>query len=181
VTAQLELPLAHVAAPSRPTWIALVSCGRAKLDRPAPARELYIGSTFRMARRWAERNADRWYILSALHGVLDPDRVVDPYDCSMEDLDHAYRWAPGRIEYGPSTGRRITHPGPPELWATVCRGQLAVRGATGGDVVMLAGAAYADRLGSWLDAWGTTVLYPLRGLGIGQQRGWLRRGLEATP
>ena len=36
-----------------------------------------------MARRYAETHAERWYILSAAHGLVDPERIIDPYDISL--------------------------------------------------------------------------------------------------
>jgi hypothetical protein len=64
--------------------IGLVSCSKSKLDRPAPARELYSPSTgFRGRRTFVERSCDRWFILSAKHGVVDPDDVLEPYDQTL--------------------------------------------------------------------------------------------------
>lgn len=150
--------------------VALVGCGKAKLDRAAPARELYTGSLFRAAARWADRHADRWYVLSAKHGVVDPDNVLDPYNYSMMDLAQSDR------------SGRIAHPGPLNLWATRCRAALfstrereAARLSPGDHVVLLAGAAYTDVLVPWLTArpWTVTISEPLRGKGIGQRLRWL--------
>lgn len=58
----------------------LVSCVRRKLDRAAPARELYCSQWFRMARAVVEQEHEPWAILSAKHGLLLPDDVVEPYD-----------------------------------------------------------------------------------------------------
>lgn len=72
----------------------VVSCGREKLSLPAPARLLYIGSMFRFGFAVASEEADlatdvghqaTVRILSAKHGLLDPDSVVDPYDLAMSD------------------------------------------------------------------------------------------------
>jgi cytoplasmic iron level regulating protein YaaA (DUF328/UPF0246 family) len=63
--------------------IAIVQCGKAKLAYPAPAQVLYTGGIFRALRPIAERQAERWYILSAKHGLLQPSRVIAPYDVKM--------------------------------------------------------------------------------------------------
>jgi len=64
----------------------VVPCGADKLDRPARARELYIGSMFKTALRSAEALGDgEIIILSALHGLLDPDDWVEPYNMKMGD------------------------------------------------------------------------------------------------
>jgi len=66
--------------------VGLVSCGKSKLDHPAPAKELYTSTLFRAARQDAERCCDDWVILSAGHGVLLPEQIVAPYERAMEQL-----------------------------------------------------------------------------------------------
>lgn len=69
----------------------VVGCGDAKLAHAAPARELYTGSLFidhlRLATRLARGADGRVVILSAKHGVLDLDTVIEPYDVTLADLD----------------------------------------------------------------------------------------------
>jgi hypothetical protein len=60
--------------------IVLVSCGKRKLSKAAPAKEMYTSPRFRMARAYAERIGDDWRILSAKYGLLKPDEVIEPYD-----------------------------------------------------------------------------------------------------
>ncbi|MGI9149443.1 MAG: DUF6884 domain-containing protein [Chloroflexota bacterium] len=55
--------------------VGLVACSRAKADGPRPARQLYISPLFRAARACCERHYGRWLILSALHGLVDPERA----------------------------------------------------------------------------------------------------------
>ena len=70
----------------------VVPCGRAKLARPAPARELYTGAMFRFALSVVEAEAEHTTalgmdthvaIFSARHGLLDPDIEVEPYEQAM--------------------------------------------------------------------------------------------------
>ena len=70
----------------------VVPCGRAKLTRPAPARELYTGAMFRFALSVVEAEAahtaalgmdTRVVIFSARHGLLDPNSEVEPYEQTM--------------------------------------------------------------------------------------------------
>lgn len=73
----------------------VIPCGGRKLDRRAPARELYVGSLFRHTLDNAERSARldtevlgrpaRVLILSAKHGLITPDTVLDPYDLRMDE------------------------------------------------------------------------------------------------
>ena len=77
--------------------VGLLACGRLKADRPLPARELYVSPLFRAARAYAERRygPDRWLILSARHGLVDPETVLAPYDLSLHQLSAAERQAWG--------------------------------------------------------------------------------------
>lgn len=80
-------------------------------------------------------------ILSAKHGVLRPDEVIEPYDAQLDDLSHAERQA---------WGRRVAE-------------QLA--DVAGQRVLCLAGRSYWEPVpGS--EHW----IRPLVGLGIGQQK-----------
>lgn len=69
--------------------VVVIPCGAEKLDATAPARDLYVGSMFRMALAAAEAEIagtnGRILILSALHGLLELDTIVAPYDCKMGD------------------------------------------------------------------------------------------------
>lgn len=90
--------------------IYLVGCGKAKLDRPAPAQELYTGALFQKsmsyalrmhARAWSERadgapvDVPKVCILSALHGLVWPTRTLAPYDLALASMPHAERLAWG--------------------------------------------------------------------------------------
>lgn len=74
--------------------IALVACAAAKVQSAA-AKDLYVSSLFRKSRTFAERNADSWYILSAKHGLVSPDQVIEPYDLTLNRMPIADRrpWA----------------------------------------------------------------------------------------
>lgn len=63
--------------------VGLVGCVSQKLRRPAPARELYVSQLFKKASAYAEETCDRWYILSAKHGLVHPDDVREPYDVKL--------------------------------------------------------------------------------------------------
>ncbi|WP_395858435.1 DUF6884 domain-containing protein [Arthrobacter sp. KBS0702] len=38
---------------------------------------------FKKASAYAELTCDRWYILSAKHGLLHPDEIIQPYDMRL--------------------------------------------------------------------------------------------------
>jgi hypothetical protein len=75
--------------------IALVSCVKTKVSEPTPAKDLYVSPLFRGMRRYAEANADAWFILSAEHGVLHPDQIVAPYEKTLSKMAATQRraWA----------------------------------------------------------------------------------------
>lgn len=75
--------------------VGLVSCSKQKLDRRAPARQLYSSDLFQKAAGYAAATYDLWFILSARHGLVAPDQPLDPYDCTLAELsaDQRRRWA----------------------------------------------------------------------------------------
>ena len=135
--------------------IGLVGCGARKLARAAPARELYTGTLFRLASAYAERVCDEWYVLSALFGLVHPDKVLEPYDHALTGV--------------PITGRRI--------WGTGVFNHLEAMGLCGRDThwVILAGRTYREFLTPHLRG---TMEIPLDGLRIGQQIARLKALLE---
>lgn len=65
----------------------IIPCGGAKLPHRAPAAELYTGSMFRDQLRTARMlvaDSDI-FILSAKHGLVTLDEMLDPYDMKMTD------------------------------------------------------------------------------------------------
>jgi hypothetical protein len=59
----------------------VIPCGSRKLSRRARAADLYVGSYHRACRKAADAlQPDRLLILSARHGLLDLDDVIEPYD-----------------------------------------------------------------------------------------------------
>lgn len=83
--------LARIAS-RRPVAIALVGCGKSKASEPRPACELYTGSLFRAAYAHAVATSDRVFIVSAKHGLLRPDEVVEPYEHKLR-FRESFAWA----------------------------------------------------------------------------------------
>lgn len=67
--------------------IVVIPCGGKKLDKPAPAHQLYIGPYFRACWEWANSIAyhNEVFILSAKYGLIKPDYCLRPYDLRMGD------------------------------------------------------------------------------------------------
>lgn len=66
--------------------VVIVGCGKTKVDHSCPARDMYQSELFRKRRAYAEKSSDAWFILSAKHGLLHPDTVIEPYDETLNDV-----------------------------------------------------------------------------------------------
>lgn len=83
--------------------IGLIGCSKQKLNHPAPAQDLYVGPLFQLCKKWITKRTptglyarcDEWAILSAKHGLVMPDQVLEPYDLCLADLPRlkCQRWA----------------------------------------------------------------------------------------
>jgi len=62
--------------------LVIVPCGQSKIWKtnpkhgPSKAREAYTGVPFKVNKDFAEKFADRWLILSAKYGFIDPDFMI---------------------------------------------------------------------------------------------------------
>jgi len=120
--------------------ITLIQCTNSKRGEAAPAQKLYDKSTyFNKMRAWAETRGDPWYILSAKHGLVDPQTVIKPYD-----------------------ERGISESQATEISADVA--QIGVK-----TVHMTAGMAYTDPLVPKLEQRGIDVVNHFAGQRIGER------------
>ena len=81
--------------------IILLSCSARKAGNPLPAAELYQGTLFKASLAWAQQQQpDAIYILSAKHHLVEPDRVLQPYDLTLNDMPTAElrRWSDAVLE-----------------------------------------------------------------------------------
>jgi len=85
---------------TRPLRVGLVGCVKGKKDARAPAKDLYISPLFRARRRYVERSCDRWFILSAKHGLVEPTIHLEPYDFTLKNLSARERkeWSKGVLD-----------------------------------------------------------------------------------
>ncbi len=70
--------------------IGLVGCCGEKLLHAAPAVQLYRSPLFLKASAYASRQYDRWFILSALYGLVEPSAVIAPYDVTLPRCDEPW-------------------------------------------------------------------------------------------
>ena len=71
--------------------IGLAGCVKSKRLAPAPARDLYTSPLFLGRRGFVELTCERWFVLSAKHGLVDPDQVLEPYDEALKNASEAQR------------------------------------------------------------------------------------------
>lgn len=72
--------------------LCLVSCGECKSTHAAPAKCLYKSDRFQRTRQFVEERGWRWFILSAKHGLLDPERRISPYDETLCTNAERRKW-----------------------------------------------------------------------------------------
>jgi hypothetical protein len=79
--------------PSRTTY--LVSCVSKKSPMPAQAKDLYKSGWFLKARDYVESTRSPWFILSAKYGLVPPDRILAPYEQTLNTMRKSDRqkWA----------------------------------------------------------------------------------------
>jgi hypothetical protein len=75
--------------------VVLVGSSGATAAAPEPTGGLFRSDGFARAREHAVHSRLPWFVLSAKHGLLDPDDVVSPYDVQIDDQSAAYRTAWG--------------------------------------------------------------------------------------
>ncbi|EQB12976.1 DUF6884 domain-containing protein [Sphingobium lactosutens] len=143
-----EFPMNEPAPAPQPVY--LVACVAAKLDHPAPARDLYISTWFQKARAYVERQGAPWFILSAKHGLIAPHEVIAPYDETL-----------GRMKVG---ARR--------LWGARVFEAMAEQIDPAAPLIVLAGRKYRDPLWPSIKR---RASVPMEGLAIGQQLAWLSK------
>ena len=145
--------------------LVIIPCGAGKVwdsdssRGPCRAKEAYTGSPFKVNRKYAETFAERWVILSAKFGYIDPVFVIPgDYNVTFKDL----RTQP--VSLG------------------VLKEQVRTMGLDQYyRVIGLGGVEYRDRIKSSYSPCGIKVQFPFadRGLGIGQQMSLIKRAIES--
>ena len=128
--------------------VGLVGCVKTKQQVPAPAAELYISPLFRGRRAALEASCVRWDLLSAQHGLVAPDQVLEHYDAVMAAA--------------PVSERRP--------WAARVLAELCDRLGTLRTPIRTPRRSCVHRL----RAAGATVELPVAGLGLGGAAGLIR-------
>ena len=70
--------------------VGLISCASKKHDEPMTVERLYSKSPhFRYATEFCKRNYNAVYAISAKHGLIALSQVIEPYDISLANIQHA--------------------------------------------------------------------------------------------
>ena len=137
--------------------VVLVACVATKNNKPAPAEDLYASDLFKKSIGYAHKLAkpEDIYILSAKHHLLPINKVIAPYDVTLNDFDKEEK----------------------EKWADKVMSEIESRyDINKTNFIFLAGANYRKYLQDRLPH--TEV--PLEGLRIGEQKAKLLKLLSET-
>jgi len=67
--------------------VALISCCKNKLPHRSKVKDLYVSSSFKVNMSNSNLiSPDVKYVLSAKHGLLKMDDVIDPYDVTLNNM-----------------------------------------------------------------------------------------------
>ncbi|WP_428332893.1 DUF6884 domain-containing protein [Novosphingobium sp.] len=125
--------------------IAFIACSKTKAKEAMPAAALYTSPLFKKSLLAALDLADKVYILSAEHGLLDLGQPVAPYDKTLKSMRRE-----ARLLWGARTGEQME--------------KVLQRRDT---AIMLCGEEYLAPLRPKLDEIGVTVEVPLDRLSFG--------------
>jgi len=134
--------------------VGLVVCCRDKHHGWWRAKDIYKSAPFKERRLFAERCYNRWFILSAKHNLLDPEKVIRWYNLAMDNLTPAQR----------------------REWRQVVASQIRERFPDPRKVVFYfhAGLHYTVSLARLLSEHHYKFKRPLRGMSQNRQQRWHR-------
>jgi hypothetical protein len=121
-----------------------------KASHAAQAAQLYTSTLSDRQRQWATARCERWFILSAKHGLLAPNTLIEPYEETLKTLSRRAKRA----------------------WSSRVLEQLKANlsDLRGMHFEIYAGMDYFDYgLREGLLEAGATVAVPWEGLGLGQR------------
>lgn len=152
------------------TCILLIGCGMSKSNEPTVAKDMYTGGLFAMRLRYAEATVGRvyesqsvegekvhrkWWIISAKHGLVDPNTVIAPYDLHIKVLNPL-----DRIAWYLDVMQQLLS-------------ELPDRAITSNYTLEVhAGKDYSEMLCKVARVIGFMTREPVAGLGIGEQMKW---------
>jgi hypothetical protein len=138
--------------------IVLLSCTKAKLDKPAPAQELYSPSPmFQKTKAYGESlKPDKTFILSAKHHLTPMDKQLEPYDLTLKNMKKDEK----------------------EQWGETVISQMNDRGIKpeSDTFIFLAGSEYIKPLKDHIPE--ENIENPMQGKRMGERLSWLNKQVE---
>ena len=131
--------------------IVLVSCTSKKKKGTYPAYQLYDSAWFHKVLDIVNLIGDKWYIISAEHGLLKPKEIISDYDKTLLHMRKEQR----------------------QEWAQRVLSKLLPLVKPGDRVILLAGKYYREFLEEPLKQKGVSIEVPTRHLTTGKQLEWL--------
>jgi len=145
--------------------LVIIPCGAGKVWDNAPnygpclAKDAYTGSPFKVNRKYAEKFAEKWVILSAKYGYIDTDFIIPgDYNVTFKDL----RTQP--VDVG------------------VLKEQVSSMGLDQfSQIIGLGGIEYRNRIKASYSTCNIRIQFPFadRGLGIGRQMSLIKKTTES--
>jgi hypothetical protein len=136
--------------------IVILSCTKSKLDKPAPAQELYGASPmFRKTLEYGKSlQPDEMYILSAKHHLVPLNKELSPYDKTLKEMpkDEKEKWAEETIDQMKSKGLDLEKD----------------------NFIFLTGSEYMKPLKQYIK----NIEAPMEGKRLGERLGWLNSQIK---
>ena len=133
--------------------IVLLSCTKSKLDKPAPAKDMYSPSPmFQKTKVYGEAlKPDKMFILSAKYGLLPMDKQIEPYDLTLKTMKKEEK----------------------DQWGETVKSQMSKMGVNpqSDKFVFLTGAEYMKPLEGFIPA--KNKEKPMEGKRMGERLSWL--------
>ncbi|MGL4987544.1 MAG: DUF6884 domain-containing protein [Treponemataceae bacterium] len=134
--------------------IVLISCVSKKKEYKTKAQELYGSTLFKYSLSYGRSlNPDKIFILSALHGLVELDQEIEPYNVTLTNLAKKER-----VQWGKKVIEQL-------------KNHSDIKNDT---FIILAGKLYSDPIEDYLE----NIEYPLVGLKIGERLSFLKNGLK---
>ena len=138
--------------------IVLLSCTKAKLDKPSQAQDLYSPSPmFQKTKAYGKSlNPDKTYILSAKHHLVPLDKQLEPYDMTLKDMNKDEK----------------------EKWSQTVISQMKEKGINpeSDTFIFLAGSAYIKPLEKHIPE--SNIENPMEGKRMGERLSWLNSQIK---
>jgi len=141
--------------------IVIISCGKKKVWDKDPntqailAKDAYISNYFKLCKRYAERFSDKWFILSAKYGFINPDFVIpNNYDVKLKNSKDQTAFI-GKLKKQAE--------------------ELGIKNYN--QIIVLTGKEYYHVIKVALEDFGLEINNPLEGLGIGNRQKIIKNAL----